>query len=759
MSGPRPPAAGGMVAASAALALTTLVGALSLGRLFSGSRWVVPVLAAALAGHLLAWGLRRLAVGGVVAYLISSSFVVVAVAWLALPHTTFYGIPGPGFLSDFRTEMARAIADFRVVVAPTSPTSGFVAAAVFGAAVAGLLSDWAAFRVRASFEALLPSFTLFLFSAVLGSSRYRAFSVAAYVIAATAFLVIHQAGLEGGGTAWFATRTKHTGPAVAKVFAAMTAATLLAALVIAPHFPGAGAEPVISYRNNGGSGPGDRVTISPLVDIRGRLIDNTNAVVFTVKANHRAYWRLTSLDSFDGNIWSSDGSYRPVKRRLPVDIPRRVPTTAVRQEFQIIALSAIWLPAAFEPTRIEGMSGTSYEVASGSLISRSETSDGLAYTVLSEQPQPTPAELTQGSNLHLPVDVRDRYLRLPRVDSAIVAEARRIVAGKPTPYDKAKALQDSFRDGRFTYNIRARPGHDEFALRRFLFGTREGYCEQFAGAYGVMARAVGLPTRVAVGFTPGQLDPATGRFVVRGINAHAWPEVYIEGSGWVAFEPTPGRGAPGAEQYTGVPEAQASAVNPNASVTTPTTAAADPRSTNTTRPERGQNGGSGSSVIRPRSSSRSLVALALVLLGLVIAMLTVPATRRWLRGRRRRRVTDPGGRIELAWQEMGRVLSQAGTGPRSSETATEFTRRASRDRPALGADLAELSRCLTVASFAPWEPTEEDADRAERAGAEIERAVVGALRWRARLAWELDPRPLWAERATRQTLSSGRAAA
>src|SRR5439155_1388220 len=120
----------------------------------------------------------------------------------------------------------------------------------------------------------------------------------------------------------------------------------------------------------------------------------------------------------------------------------------------------------------------------------------------------------------------------------------RIVAGAGTPYAKALALQNYLRT-RYAYSLDVPPGHDDNAMERFLFVSRRGYCEQFAGTYAAMARAVGLPSRVAVGFTPGVLA-RDGKYHVSGRYAHAWPEVYVDGYGWVAFEPTPGRGAPGA---------------------------------------------------------------------------------------------------------------------------------------------------------------------------------------------------------------------
>ena len=125
--------------------------------------------------------------------------------------------------------------------------------------------------------------------------------------------------------------------------------------------------------------------------------------------------------------------------------------------------------------------------------------------------------------------------------------------------EQALALQNWFRDN-FEYDLAVDPGHSSSRLDTFLLEEQRGYCEQFAGAFAVLGRTLGLPTRVAVGFTPGvvlaESEPAGTLYSVRGEHAHAWPEVYIDGAGWVAFEPTPGRGAPGAEGYTLVAEQQ-----------------------------------------------------------------------------------------------------------------------------------------------------------------------------------------------------------
>ena len=115
------------------------------------------------------------------------------------------------------------------------------------------------------------------------------------------------------------------------------------------------------------------------------------------------------------------------------------------------------------------------------------------------------------------------------------------------------ALQDWFRT-EFTYSTDVPDGHGNSAIESFL-ENRVGYCEQFAGTFAAMARSLGIPARVAVGFTQGEQQD-DGTYVVLGRNAHAWPEVWFDGYGWVPFEPTPGRGMPGAEAYTGVPPQQ-----------------------------------------------------------------------------------------------------------------------------------------------------------------------------------------------------------
>jgi hypothetical protein len=130
---------------------------------------------------------------------------------------------------------------------------------------------------------------------------------------------------------------------------------------------------------------------------------------------------------------------------------------------------------------------------------------------------------------------------------SVYALARRWTASAPTAFDAVEAIRDRLRSD---YFYSESPPHDRYPLRAFLLADRFGYCQQFSGAMALMLRMVGIPSRVAAGFSPGQGDG--DRFVVRDYDAHSWVEVYFNGIGWVPFDPTPGV-APAGSQEIGIP--------------------------------------------------------------------------------------------------------------------------------------------------------------------------------------------------------------
>jgi hypothetical protein len=134
--------------------------------------------------------------------------------------------------------------------------------------------------------------------------------------------------------------------------------------------------------------------------------------------------------------------------------------------------------------------------------------------------------------------IESRYLALPdSVPLRVLSLARDLTATKPTPYDRARAIETYLRT--FPYNLDIpSPPRDQDVVDYFLFDLQEGYCDYFASAMVVLARAAGLPARLAVGYASGAYDAETARYIVTADQAHAWVQVYFPGYGWIEFEPT-----------------------------------------------------------------------------------------------------------------------------------------------------------------------------------------------------------------------------
>ncbi|MBN1977519.1 MAG: transglutaminase domain-containing protein [Anaerolineae bacterium] len=149
-------------------------------------------------------------------------------------------------------------------------------------------------------------------------------------------------------------------------------------------------------------------------------------------------------------------------------------------------------------------------------------------------------EQLQAAGTDYPDWVRSRYLWLPNtVPERVIALARDLTATEPTPYDRAYAIETYLRT--FPYNLDVpKPTGDRDVADYFLFDLQEGYCDYYATAMVVMARAAGLPARYVTGYTTGTYDYTEGTYLVVEANAHSWAEVYFPGYGWVEFEPTAG---------------------------------------------------------------------------------------------------------------------------------------------------------------------------------------------------------------------------
>ena len=477
--------------------------------------------------------------------------------------------------------------------------------------------------------------------------------------------------------------------------------------------------------------------------IRDRLVNQSTVEAFAVQTTHPTTGASPRSTASTASRGPRAARYKDADGTLPIALPPGTETTIVRQQFTILGLDSLWLPAAYEPQAVleDGDLDPTYEAESGTLTvgDGMRTADGATYLVESRIPTRDPIAITDAARGRPRRHPRPLHRPARRLQSRRHPRGRAHHRRPPTPYSKALLLQEFFRD-HFTYSLNVENGHGNDAIERFL-ETRVGYCEQFAGTYAAMARAIGLPARVAVGFTPGEPD-ADGIYRVEGRNAHAWPEVYITGVGWLRFEPTPNRGAPDDQIYTGVPPEQANASGSTSLLPAPGLDPAarrrdDPRSQ---RPGDRRRHPAVRSRDRhhvrracPKPTTAAPLADLLPLLGVLVgvaalALIAIPIAKRVRRTRRRSQLrSSPRGHVDAAWEaaiEALGLLDIPWIPPRRHQ---ELARRASR---VIGADTApastDLANLTTEARFGPVEP-----DRATQAEAD---GMASRIRHRSRTA-------------------------
>lgn len=752
------------------LFVVTVTALRAFDRVFIDTSFTRPLLTTALVVHLVLFITRRLRGGLLLSFLTSLVALVLQITATFFGDTSSFGLPTGRTSDAFTAALSDGWQLFQQVTAPAPVATGFLVGASFAIWAVAFLADWAAFRLRTPGEALLPSVAILIFIGLFGLDDGRLRHVTFYFAAALAFLLAHRAAARVSTGNWLGGSTGRAYGALVSVGAVVALLALLVGVRGAPALPWSDQAAVFEWRTIGDNGPGSRKVISPLVDIRGRMVDQQDIEMFTVRADSGSYWRLTSLDRYNGGVWTSEGDYRSAGGDLPVSFPSDGDSKLVTQDFTITNLSGLWLPTAYQAVSFENTSeiGVSYEPDAATLIvggSVERGEEAIQYTVQSLVPQPNSDFLTQLNA----DDIDAKYLALPDGFSPMARQvAQDLTTGFEGEYDKAIALQNFFRN-EFEYDINVAPGHSERVIEQFL-ENRVGYCEQFAGTFAAMARSIGLPSRVAVGFTTGDRDETEpDLFRVRGEHGHAWPEIFLNGAGWVAFEPTPGRGAPGAISYLpNVVEAQqgspAGATNANAQTfDTPTPGPNDPTlptpiGQRPLEPEfpAAEFAGADETAAAAAESSRfsgffgraALVALAGLLL-LAVAPLLKMARRQ-----RAFAATDgrPRERISLAWNAIVEDLEPHGVNRADGETNDEFANRAAGLIRNGSDEIRELGQAATLATYAPEVPTAVDAAKAVELGQTIRTRLNANATVAKRIGMVLDPRPLLPERVRSRRL-------
>ena len=739
------------IAAEVALVALSIAVIGGFSRLFVDGSYFWRLVAVSLAAHLLAIAVRRLGRGVALSAIVSVVGFGVVTSLVFYASTSRFGLPTTTTQTAIADDLRAAWAIFGDERAPVSAEVGFLFASAAALWVSAFLSDWAAFRLVSPVEAVAPPAVIFVFVSLFAAEQHQLVSTAIFVTALLAFFLTHRVARHDAGASWLGGTPLSGNGSLLRSGLMLGGVAVAAALLVGPSLPGANADAVLDIRELD-DGPGSRFAVSPLVDIQSRLVDLPDTIMMTVHATTADYWRLTSLDDFDGRRWTSSGRFSDADGPLDSQLPAGFDQQIVRQDFTIVGLNQIWLPAAYEPTRVidDGGATIQYESQSGTLIigSDRETSNGMTYSIESSLPLRSAAQIER-TVASIPESIADRYTQLPADYSQIAADqAMQITAdaGATTAFQQALALQDYFLQ--FDYNLDISNGHANKDIEDFL-ANREGYCEQFAGTFASMARSLGLPSRVAVGFTWGDAASEPDTFIVRGKHAHAWPEVYLAGAGWVRFEPTPGRGAPGDTAVTGQPPAQDAPVTGSPATTT-TTAPGQPstsRVPSSTPIGEGipdlPTGPGGAQTPSGTSPWGRIAAIIGAAAAIVVALAALTAGLNFWRRRRGSVVPDgPRGTVARSWLSATQSLTRVGITRRPAETATEYAARASAKMADIADPMDTLADAATSATYGAAEPDESLLASAEEASNTVRVFVTARLTRKQRLLWWVDPRPL-----------------
>ncbi|MFJ4845929.1 MULTISPECIES: DUF3488 and DUF4129 domain-containing transglutaminase family protein [unclassified Streptomyces] len=551
----------GRIAAFAALA--TILTSFALTPLATPSSWVVQAMALVLLQTGVGAAARRVPLARPLTIAAQGIVSLLALTLIFVHDQAVLGVfPGPPAFTEFGRLLTAGVQDVGQFAIPAPVTEGIRLLLVGGVLVIGLVVDALAVTYGSAAPAGLPLLALYSVAAGLsgGASKWWLF-----LLAGVGYLLLllaegrdrlarwgrifggpggaargggGPAAVSGGG-AVAPVRTGH------RIGAVALGVALLAGL--APGL-GGGLLQATGAGQGGGGGGGTIAAVNPVVALQDNLNQPQDREVLRYRTNSQStgdmYLRIVSLDRFTGDKWE------PSQRAL-TDVPKVLPapqglgpqTATSLTETSIVAdrgYVQMWLPMPYPAQQVHVDGRWRYEPEGRTIIGdRGQNTSGASYQVTSLRLQPTAQQLAAAPPA--PAKLRAEYTKVPdSLPEEVNRTALDITKDATNDYERAVALQRWFTSGAFTYDTSVRSGTGVQAITRFL-KNKEGFCIHFAFTMAAMSRTLGIPARVAVGFTPGT-PQSDGTYSVGLKDAHAWPELYFEGIGWTRFEPTPTRG-------------------------------------------------------------------------------------------------------------------------------------------------------------------------------------------------------------------------
>ena len=695
----------------------------------SGAKWQLVVLSGLAIGLIVTWTAITYRVRTIWIVVINLIAVFVAATRFAAPSESILILPTVPAVTALWSDLLRAFDVIRHGVEPVRPITGIVVILTALFWLLGALLAWGLSKDH-PFVALLPPLVVALQFATLDRRDDSLIILGAFVlvVAGTILSVALDERDRGAGRM---SGDRHRPPSnvpspiAALLVVGTVAIAVFGAGLLGPKLP---ADGVLAWRTPGGLGGGfyGSITYNPYVSIHDGLVSKEGIPLFRATVDgdgviaSDVYFRLLTMETYNNGQWSAS---RPQVYELDEEPLEEEgyeyigPTESITIDIDIEALGQDWLPTPYAVGGADGEDVEAFRIrrADTSLLFRGDrTYQGMQYRVVSEIPVVDPeavagvpggglsplfsAAADGGEPPTAPIDVEprelpdaERYTELPPgIDPRIRAQAVDLTRKLSTPYEMGLAIEYWFREnGGFAYDLDVNgQGHGDDVLAAWLFDDspenlayRRGYCEQFATTMAVMTRTLGIPTRVVLGFTPGDRI-GVDEVVVRDDNAHSWVELWIPNQGWVSFDPTPrSDGANPTTAYGAMEDAlgydlAAYLDQIPEPVRTPVETAGNLPggifAPDTERPEPGFIGTGGETTTS--SGIPGWIPIVAIIAALLIVIAIALPLIKWIRHRSRmRRLAD--GDVSAAWEEIVVRLTDLSEEPDPAATPDEVATR------------------------------------------------------------------------------------
>ena len=770
-----------------AAALATVLASIALYPLFDTGGWFWDGVGAAIVVAVVGAATRRRAIPVVLCFLAAVGALFLYLNVVFAGRQSWAGLaPTGASLHHLQLLLNQAMAETSKYAPPVPARPGIVLLTVAGIGLVAVLTDVLAVRLHRPAIAGLPLLVLFCVPLTTDARPGAVGGTLVFCAGMVGYLGLlsadgrHRLRLWGRLIHPWQDDADSQGPDVRPLAAAgrrIGSAAVVLALALPLLIPGLKAHrlfPGDGTGKGGGSGSQSQITFPrPLDLLNTDLHENHPVPVLTYRTADSAppYLQVYVLGNLSTDAWTMEQPTTTALSRagLPTvpGMAKNAPGPVLQETITLGTnlaksgnVSYLPLPYPARQVRIEG--DWRVDAHTLSVLSPGARLAGVRYSVVAKDVNPLPDQLRLApsptgdfsEDLSVPAAYRTKKMR---------SLLNHITAGRTTQYGKAVAIQQWFTaPGRFKYTLQVSQNQGASALIHFLTVSKQGYCQQFAFAMAVLARLAGIPARVVVGYTQGSFA-GNSTWQVKTSDAHAWPELYFEDSGWLRFEPTPPNslGLPG--QATASAPPYSIPLSGAGGSTSPANGLQSPTGRNQPPGSAGPGGAGASKVNKTaptgeagarghrRHGTPPIVPVAIVLLAV---MLIAPATTRAL-GRRWRwwRAHDDASRAHAAWHELRNDLTDYRIAYRASESPRALSRRITKSLGLAGAERDALERIALAEERASYAASPADSARLKADEALVRRAVARSCPASGRfLAIVAPPSALIPVRATAQQL-------